>query len=589
MSRPSTEGPRTWFDPTEIGLPAEPMLDSAFFRLWRGFMTARVMVALVLLVLQVIQYVLAPAGHGWTLLLCLAYMAAVAVIRFKASPVSRGPSFDRQWQRTIGIDIVVFALLQWIPPHTVNYAPLLALPVLLAAVMGSLTLALGTASVVTLYLLGLAWRVATQVTVDSAPAFFQAGLTGIGYFVVAILANQLATRLLREEELTRRSQHAIQVQTQVNELVIETLSHGVIVVDGHGVVRAANPAAKVLIAPRHRTLAVPFALTEEPGWQALTSIAAISFLRRTAQQGDLSLQHAGEGARRVHVRTRLTSAQETHGESLCVVFIEDLPELEARLRQEKMVAMGRMSAAVAHEIRNPLAAITQANALLAEDLSDPAQQRLTAMVDQNARRLARIVEDVLNIARVPSHSEDLLPMLALDDVVQRVVHDWCGQNRCLHKTRISLGAPGLQVVFDAEHLRRVLVNLLDNAARYSGERPDAIVVATHARPVETQAGHAVAGDLRVWSDGEPLDPTVHRHLFEPFFSSESRSSGLGLYICRELCERHNAVLGYVREAVRGSARDVEGNCFFVEFNLQQDVARPAERPKVRAPDEVNRT
>ena len=87
-------------------------------------------------------------------------------------------------------------------------------------------------------------------------------------------------------------------------------------------------------------------------------------------------------------------------ESLCVMFLQDLREMEARVRTEKLAAMGRMSAAVAHEIRNPLAAIAQANALLDEDLTDPAQKRLTLMVRQNAKRLARIVDEILNVARV---------------------------------------------------------------------------------------------------------------------------------------------------------------------------------------------
>ena len=97
------------------------------------------------------------------------------------------------------------------------------------------------------------------------------------------------------------------------------------------------------------------------------------------------------------------------------------------------------------------------------------------------------------------------------------------------RLRIQPAAPEAWVTFEDEHLRRVLVNLLDNALRYASTGDGAIVVATdHASDYAR---------LHVWSDGAPLDPSVQRHLFEPFFSSESRSSGLGLYICRELCAR----------------------------------------------------
>ncbi len=110
--------------------------------------------------------------------------------------------------------------------------------------------------------------------------------------------------------------------------------------------------------------------------------------------------------------------------------------------------------------------------------------------------------------------------------------------------------------FDIEHLRRILVNLLDNAARYAGDRDGSIQVTTR----RNAAGRA---SLQVWSDGAPLEPAVQRHLFEPFFSSESRSSGLGLFLCRELCERHGATIGYERRAL--SAAGPEGNEFFVSF------------------------
>jgi two-component system sensor histidine kinase PilS (NtrC family) len=237
------------------------------------------------------------------------------------------------------------------------------------------------------------------------------------------------------------------------------------------------------------------------------------------------------------------------------MFLEDLREMEARVRTEKMAAMGRMSAAVAHEIRNPLAAISQANALLEEDLQDAGQRRLTAMVRQNAQRLARIVDEVLNISRaqaqLPSPQTTTLP---LDDTVRKITSDWAGQTAASGRTRITAGSDNAIVIFEPEHLRRLMINLLDNALRYASDSDGAIEVATQA----VAPGQA---RLSVWSDGQPLEQTVQTHLFEPFFSSESRSSGLGLYICRELCERYGAMIGYQRVQREG----IDGNEFFVMF------------------------
>jgi two-component system sensor histidine kinase PilS (NtrC family) len=532
--------------------------DSAFVRLWRGFMTARVMIALVLLLLQGSIYGLGQPVSKWLAALCATYLFATLAVRLFARPKSPGNTFDPQWVSTIGVDVIAFSALQFLQ-NGINYTPLFALPVLLASVLGSILLALGTAAGVTLLLLVDAWWLSAQLPGDAASRFLQAGLTGIGLFIVAFLANQLALRLAREEQLARRSQHAARVQTQVNELVIETLADGVLVVDANGIVRAANPAARRLIGASGPARTAPFVLAAEVAWRPMTELARLTFLQHAPQMADITISHPGQNPHRVHLRTRLTATHGGSAESLCVMFLQDLREMEARLRTEKLAAMGRMSAAVAHEIRNPLAAITQANALLDEDLDEPAHKRLTMMVGQNAQRLAQIVEDILNISRVQHQGAIGTPApLNLDMAVQACCRDWAQQTGCAARLQVQTGATGLAVAFEPDHLRRVLVNLLDNAQRYAGQRPDSIQVATRVTAGEQ-------GSLLVWSDGEPMEQGVQRHLFEPFFSSESRSSGLGLYICRELCERHGAVIGYQRSARESTGGSVEGNEFFVAF------------------------
>ena len=243
---------------------------------------------------------------------------------------------------------------------------------------------------------------------------------------------------------------------------------------------------------------------------------------------------------------------------LCVMFLQDVRDMEEQMRNEKLAAMGRMSAAVAHEFRNPLAAITQANALLQEESGDAMQQRLTAMIGQNAKRLLHIVDDVMDVVQVQGQADAPVEALLLDDDVLRFCEEWAIQNQVGSRLQLYLGAADIYVRVAHEHLRRLLVNLLDNAARYASMKDGAIRVETRA----IRHGPVV---LSIWSDGALIEAAARPYLFEPFFSSESRSSGLGLFICKELGERHGATMGYEPSEREQGERRVTGNEFFIEF------------------------
>ncbi len=552
-SRPRAEPVTDWG-----GLDMPHGQSAALQRLWRGFMAARCFVAVVLVLLQGVGLALGQTMQPLALALSGGYLAVswlgARYIRF--TPPIR--AFATVWFLTIGIDLGTFTTLQVLQGGNINYTPLFALPVLMSAVLGTVTVSLGTTAAVTLLLLADAGWHWLQQPGDSSNRFVQAALTGTGLFVVALLAHELARRLAREEATAQRNRSSAQMQAQVNDLVIETLSEGVLVIDAEGLVHAANPAADAILGQGLGKLGLPFALHTQPAWHALAALARQTFARRAPQSEEIPIAQARGAAREVRVRTRLTPTSDRRVESLCVMFLQDLRELEARIRTEKLAAMGRMSAAVAHEIRNPLAAITQASALLNEDLTDPAHRKLTSMVQHNAQRLARIVDDVLDVSRARQQRVlSLGEQVVLDPAVRALAEEWVRQTQ-RQGVLIALDAGDSEVRFDVEHLRRLLVNLLDNAARYAGSREGSIQVVT-----VLQHGSAGAPTLRVWSDGAPLEPAVQRHLFEPFFSSESRSSGLGLFLCRELCRRHGATIGYERRAL--VAGGPEGNEFFVRF------------------------
>lgn len=558
MAGPSSE--RSWFGPAAPWAAKIHTDDTReFSRIWQGFMTARLTLGLVLLAMQVTMLTIGTAHGRWLVAISLAYFASTLTSGLFGKPLFLGDNFNRHWIRLVGLDVLAFSSLQILQGSTVNYTPLFALPILLASVLGSLRLALGTAAGVTVLLLANTALVSVGGGTDAAVSLLQAALAGVGYFAIALLSNQLSSRLSSEGMRVRSSQAAVNLQRQVNELVIEALPDGVVIVDRQGLVRAANPAALRLLSATPQQPGPLNDLQQDAAWLPLLELMRQSFAQAQGQQEEVTIRHAGQGPRRIRVSTRPTDPQDLGGESLCVLFLQDQRELEARLRTEKLASMGRMSSAVAHEIRNPLAAISQANALLEEDLDDPRQQKLTQMIGQNTQRLAKIVNDILNVARAQPQDGGPSPLqIDLGDTVQRICRDWSAQNQCEGRLLTLPGNSPIAVQFEGDHLLRVLVNLLDNARRFASERPTGIQV-----QISSQSPHQAM--LRVWSDGLPMEQTVERHLFEPFFSSESRSSGLGLYICRQLCEGHGASIGYQRSLRDVAGQSVEGNEFFVQF------------------------
>lgn len=536
--------------------------DPSFLRLWQGFLTGRTVVALALLLLPLVNQTLNHNGEPAVVWVCVLYLGATLTLRVMAGGAAPSPHVGAQWLPSIGLDLLVISSLQLLQNSTMSFTPLFGLPILMAAVLGTLTLALGTTAAITLLLLAWAWWLGDTGGGEMAQRSLQAALTGTGYFIAAFLIHQLAARLVREQHIAESSRMAARMQSQVSALVMQNLTEGVLVVDEEFVVRTANPAGLLLLAGES-VPTLPFPLQSRPAWSALASLARRSFRQDAAQEADVNLIADNQSPIGLHARTWLTAgktpASDVPTTRLCVMFLHDLREMEARLRTEKLAAMGRMSAAVAHEIRNPLAAIVQANALLEEDLQEPAHKRLTQMVGQNAHRLNRIAEDILDIARVQSQMDHApAATVGLDESVHQFFQDWQRYAPIERQGVLRLGAGEMQVEFDAEHLRRVLVNLLDNAQRYRSTANESLYVQTR---IESPGQASVL----VWSDGAPLDQSVERHLFEPFFSSESRSSGLGLYICRGLCERHGASIGYQRAHCALPGYERAGNAFTVRF------------------------
>jgi two-component system sensor histidine kinase PilS (NtrC family) len=399
---------------------------------------------------------------------------------------------------------------------------------------------------------------------------FQAGVVGAALFGITALLRLLSTRLSRQEQLARRRGRELDSQLQINRLVISQMEQGVIVADASTLVRANNRSARQMLGFDPEAQLTGRRLLELESAQELAH-AFMNWLTSlelgaAPPRSDILVksdeaQPAG-APRRLRVRFARPAFQPSDE---YVIFMEDLQSIEERAQRLKLAAMGRLTASIAHEIRNPLAAISQAGQLLAEDVRDPLHQRLTSIVRENTQRLNRLVEDVLRAARRDSPLTDEFDLAEFCSA-------WLvefARDRGLAGESIRLVAqPGLIVRFEQNQLRQVLFNLVDNALRYCSGRAGSIEI--RAEPPDEQPAPVC---LWVFDDGPGVAAAERDSMFEPFFTTHSRGTGLGLYLAREFCVANGYDLSYrAWQPPLGPAR--YGFC----LRLGPPEAQRAERP-----------
>jgi two-component system sensor histidine kinase PilS (NtrC family) len=219
-----------------------------------------------------------------------------------------------------------------------------------------------------------------------------------------------------------------------------------------------------------------------------------------------------------------------------VLFLEDTTRAREEAQQLKLAALGRLTANIAHEIRNPLAAISHAAELLGEERRDAQRGRLTRIIHDNTLRLERLVAEVLQLSR---RDRQLPEKIGLRRWLLPFIEEFVA-NESVPPERFRVEAPAEAVIeFDPGHLHQVMWNLLRNAVRYAGAEAGAVRIAARA------AGDRV--ELSVIDNGPGVPASSQGQLFEPFFTTDSKGTGLGLYLARELCAANRASLEYVRE------------------------------------------
>ena len=352
--------------------------------------------------------------------------------------------------------------------------------------------------------------------------FFQAGIFSAGFFGVAISARLLARKVIANEELARARGEDLRNQTLVSQRVIEEMQDGVLVLDRNGWVKQHNPRAEQLLGlgnPSERKLV------------NYSTELARGFLDWCEYNTDnpVLVRAPASG---MQLRARFVSTNSSDRDVL--VFLEDTGRLQEQARQLKLAALGRLTANIAHEIRNPLSAINHAGELLQEECVDHTSARLLRIVLDNTKRVERIVSDVLELGRRDrAHRERIdlrqtLPILIEEYTVK--------ENVVSGVVRFEFSG-AMTMFFDRSHFHQVVWNLLGNALRYSKGLEGSVLLRVQDG---TRAGWV---DFHVIDDGDGVDESHREQIFEPFFTTHNRGTGLGLYIARELCDANGAQLG----------------------------------------------
>lgn len=482
-------------------------------------------------------------AHNWHLFYVGSATYALVAVLSSVLVWLRWPRFTLQLAWMVGGDIVGLSLLSYASGGIESSIGLLLLVSLAAAGIisrGKITLFFASLASIAALL-----QHSFAVLYDDAMVaqYVQVGLLCISYFAVAWLAHTLAKYAVDSQNLAQRRSLDLASLAEANRMVMRDMQDGVLVVDEQGLIMQMNSAAERLLRKSGSSGAI---LSET--FPALFGQYAL--WKQTGATSRDAFQLAGGG--QVRLRFIPVERDTAHG---VVIFLEDMQRAQAEAQQIKLAALGRLTANIAHEVRNPLSAISYAAELLGEEQADAKQQRLVQIVLDNTQRINQIVQDVMQLNRRDRAQPEVFEL----DAMLGTFAEELGLAERLDPGVLALQVePGAKVRFDRGHLRQVLWNLCRNALRHGRKQPGSLVLA-----MKMDEGRWV---LDVQDDGPGISAEHQSKLFEPFFTTAADGTGLGLYIAKELCEANGARLEYRERAGRAGA------CFRITFGeLHKDA------------------
>jgi len=397
--------------------------------------------------------------------------------------------------------------------------------------------------------LGILLQQMACVALGNAPAtdYPLAGMQGAVVFLVALMAWPVSARLRESEALVRRAVLDLANLAQVSQYIVQHLRESILVVDPDDYIRLINESAAQVLGEAR---AVPGALLGEVSPRLLYLLSTWRANDTINRSGDAPTLLAADGARLI--RPHFAPLGDSNP-SPVIVFLEDTGEIAAKVQQTKLAALGRLSASIAHEIRNPVGAMSHAAQLLAESPALSGEdRRLTEIMQANSSRVSGIIDNVLQLSRREAPKPEQLQLAAW---TTRFREEFCATVELPPKQLlIDPAAEDVEVRIDGSQLHQIMWNLCQNAMMHA--LPASADTAIHLR--YGRLGGVGRPFLQVADRGPGIASADTERIFEPFFTRAERGTGLGLFLARELAAANGATLLY-------EARDGGGSIFRVVF------------------------
>jgi two-component system sensor histidine kinase PilS (NtrC family) len=511
---------------------------------WRVLSLLNLYRLLVPIVLVLLHFAMPETSSvGWLhpkLFLSIAALWFAAGVVMISALKMRWPTLAQQAWVHIVIDLVAISLLL----HTSGgvgsgLGLLFVIPVgaisLLVRARDALVIAAGAAIALLLQ------QIVVQLEGPGAPAdYTAAGVLGAILFALALGAWPLADRIRESEALVRQRDVDLANMAELSQYIVQHLRESILVVDASDRIRLINEPAAQILGDR---AAVPGALLGEVSAKLLYYLSTWRQNPHETYAEPASFL-AADGSRGVQPHFAPLGS-ENPGPVL--VFLEDTSQLTQQVQQSKLAALGRLSASIAHEIRNPVGAMSHAGQLLAESSAlGVEEKRLTEIICTNGERVSTIINNVLQLSRRDNTRPE---RLTLGDWLSEFREEYVQTAQVLESLlKLEVGSGDIEVRVDPTHLHQVLWNLCDNAMKYARG-------ADQGASIDLRCGR-VAGTgrpyLEVADRGPGIDMALADRIFEPFFTHGNGGTGLGLFIARELCQCNGALLVYEQRPRGGS-------------------------------------